>query len=94
MAPSVVALSQRYLGSGLSGDVDTNGAPAQSASVNDNKPMSEQGDNAKIGDENALFVKTVLPHQLTAKPPLGSWSVKKMVINDNTVPVHNPKLSQ
>jgi hypothetical protein len=58
------------------------------------EPMSQQGDNAEIEDENTLFVKTVLPHQLTFKPPLGSWSVKKMVINDNTVPVHNPKVSQ
>jgi hypothetical protein len=33
-------------------------------------------------------MKTVLPHQLTVKPPSGSWNAKKMVISDNTVPVH------
>jgi hypothetical protein len=43
---------------------------------------------------DVLFIKTVLPHQLTEKPPLGSWSAKKMVNSDNTVPVHNPDINQ
>ena len=36
----------------------------------------------------------VLPHQLTTKPPLGSWSMKNMAISDSTVPVHNPDVGQ
>lgn len=39
-------------------------------------------------------MKTVLPHQLTEKPPLGSWSVKKIVSIASIVPIHIPDISQ
>jgi hypothetical protein len=39
-------------------------------------------------------MKTVLPHQLTEKPPLGSWSVKKIVSSASMVPIHIPDTSQ
>jgi hypothetical protein len=47
----------------------------------------------KREDEDALFVKTLLPHQLTMKPPLGSWSVKKMVISERKVPVRQTDIN-
>jgi hypothetical protein len=43
------------------------------------------------GEKDGLFSKTVLPHQLTEKPPFGSWSAKKMVNNESTVPVRSPR---
>jgi hypothetical protein len=57
--------------------------------------ISYQDDESrKKIDGNALFAKTVLPHQLTGKPPLGSCSMKNMAISDSTVPVHIPDVGQ